>query len=259
MNYSELLKSYSHPEEIPYRNLLETEEWKRKRDQIIRRDWSCCTECGRTSSITFLNRNICILTNERLPLENFSWEEKPLEILKKELGIDTIHILKCPHNDTVFGFSEDGSLYLADWEEINGKTAQDLVINSSRTESAIDFMILGQKGRKSTYNYFPIPQISDKKYYLHVHHKYYVYENLPWEYDDDALITLCNWCHWEFHQNYTVPFYDRSFSELNYNPCSRCGGAGIFPEYNHVQGGVCFKCGGNRYVELIPDFFSKLK
>ena len=27
--------------------------------------------------------------------------------------------------------------------------------------------------------------------------------------------------------------------------CSRCGGTGYLPEYNHVEGGVCFACGGS--------------
>ena len=27
--------------------------------------------------------------------------------------------------------------------------------------------------------------------------------------------------------------------------CMRCGGTGYLPEYNHVEGGVCFACGGS--------------
>lgn len=30
---------------------------------------------------------------------------------------------------------------------------------------------------------------------LHVHHKYYVLEKLPWQYPGKALITLCKKCH----------------------------------------------------------------
>lgn len=31
---------------------------------------------------------------------------------------------------------------------------------------------------------------------------------------------------------------------LNYGGCPRCGGSGYLPEYSHVEGGVCFLCGG---------------
>lgn len=30
---------------------------------------------------------------------------------------------------------------------------------------------------------------------LHVHHKYYEYDKEPWEYNEKALITLCEGCH----------------------------------------------------------------
>ncbi|GEM_PF-2268184 len=33
---------------------------------------------------------------------------------------------------------------------------------------------------------------------LHIHHLYYLPNYKPWEYDDDALLTLCEKCHKEF-------------------------------------------------------------
>ncbi len=35
----------------------------------------------------------------------------------------------------------------------------------------------------------------DKNNPLHIHHKRYINDNLPWEYQDDDLITLCEYCH----------------------------------------------------------------
>ncbi|MGY3214030.1 hypothetical protein [Mucilaginibacter sp. HD30] len=32
-----------------------------------------------------------------------------------------------------------------------------------------------------------------------------------------------------------------------YTPCDRCGGSGNLSQYIHVEGGVCFKCGGEGY------------
>lgn len=47
---------------------------------------------------------------------------------------------------------------------------------------------------------------------LNVHHKYYLkYPNNkmvePWEYDDDALITLCEECHKKSHQKKKIKVY----------------------------------------------------
>jgi len=92
--------------------------------------------------------------------------------------------------------------------------------------------------------------IADKQYYLQVHHKYYIVDKNPWDYNDNDLITLCNWCHWEFHENNTVKVYIERESQLverAYTLCSRCNGMGNLPQYSHVSGGVCFKCGGQRY------------
>jgi hypothetical protein len=49
---------------------------------------------------------------------------------------------------------------------------------------------------------------------LQVHHKYYnVYPNgkhpEPWDYPDDALMTLCRDCHTKYHEKYTVKQYYR--------------------------------------------------
>lgn len=102
----------------------------------------------------------------------------------------------------------------------------------------------------------PIIDYLDKPYSLHVHHKYYILDRLPWEYPDVDLVTLCNWCHWQFHGENIVPVYRNSgnkLEQINLTPCSRCHGAGLFPEYSHVQSGVCFKCKGKRYEELITN------
>jgi 5-methylcytosine-specific restriction endonuclease McrA len=90
--------------------------------------------------------------------------------------------------------------------------------------------------------------------YLHVHHKYYVLSRLPWEYEDDALETMCSVCHADFHSKNNVPkkrYENDAFFNLQLTPCPRCYGAGHFPEYSHVQNGVCFYCSGSMYLELM--------
>ena len=51
---------------------------------------------------------------------------------------------------------------------------------------------------------------------LCVHHKYYLqYPNhkkvKPWNYPDDALITLCNKCHYRVHKNKQIKVYYKKY------------------------------------------------
>lgn len=39
---------------------------------------------------------------------------------------------------------------------------------------------------------------------MQVHRQFYKLNRYPWEYQDEDLITLCIWCHAEFHQNNSV-------------------------------------------------------
>lgn len=106
----------------------------------------------------------------------------------------------------------------------------------------------------NTKNYLPEITFADKPYSLHVHHKFYILDKLPWEYTDDSLIVLCNWCHWVYHENNIVPVFkslDDKLEQVDMTPCSRCHGAGLFPEYKHVESGICFRCKGKRYEQLI--------
>lgn len=87
---------------------------------------------------------------------------------------------------------------------------------------------------------------------LHVHHKYYQEELLPWEYPDHALTTLCFFCHEKLHANQKIEWLDKSGVEIGkMTCCKRCGGSGYFPEYIHIELGVCFRCRGAKYEELI--------
>lgn len=83
---------------------------------------------------------------------------------------------------------------------------------------------------------------------LNIHHKYYVKGFSPWEYSDDALITLCQDCHKKTHKKERIPIY-RSLSpsraiDSYAIACSRCDGSGYLPQYHYYYEGVCFKCWG---------------
>lgn len=94
---------------------------------------------------------------------------------------------------------------------------------------------------------------------LHVHHRYYIEGLWPRQYPPEALITLCNWCHSALHANEKVPYYRNeqdTLVEWNLTPCSRCNGAGFLPQYHYVEDGICFRCHGHKYEELIPTTLS---
>lgn len=88
---------------------------------------------------------------------------------------------------------------------------------------------------------------------LHVHHKYYILGNLPWEYKEEALVTVCHECHIAIHDKEKIPVYsDNSFKEkLDLSPCSRCNGTGFLDQYLYFQNGICFRCNGRKFEEFI--------
>src|SRR5690606_29637791 len=49
---------------------------------------------------------------------------------------------------------------------------------------------------------------------LHVHHMYYLKGRMPWEYEDDSLITLCEHC----HANVKKYNWQKAFMDLNLTP-----------------------------------------
>jgi hypothetical protein len=85
----------------------------------------------------------------------------------------------------------------------------------------------------------------------HVHHTYYVRNNLPWEYPNEALMLVCHTCHTKIHETEKIKVYlSNSKNELcEVTKCTKCNGAGYIPEYNYWQNGVCFQCGGSCFEE----------
>ncbi len=91
---------------------------------------------------------------------------------------------------------------------------------------------------------------------LNVHHRYYLYKRYAWSYDNSALITLCKMCHKLVHRTMPPLIYTKNKDRLivmNFTPCYRCNGEGYFPEYKRIESGVCFRCRGARYEELIDN------
>ena len=163
-------------------------------------------------------------------LETIEWRNKRNKILSRDKNT-------CQHcQSKCADFKEFGRYYNV--EDVNMKKIFQLPFTT-------DFIEIEDTELKIIKALNPI--------YAHIHHKYYVADSLAWEYPDDALVLLCHLCHLNFHRDNRVPYYSNKNlkDELDLTPCSRCYGAGHFPEYKHIENGICFRCNGARYDELI--------
>lgn len=253
MKYSELLAQYKN--KISYNSLLKTSEWKNKRDEIVRRDKKCCTNCGKTQTISHLNYLITFQTNDKLINNTIIYENHSLRSIKEELGLKNINVLTSPFIENRYcAISDNGTLFLVNWENIKEVPPPELAIYNGLTQLGKSYLIIAKKDEKFVNETFSVPILSENTIILHVHHKFYIENKLPWEYENDSLITLCNWCHWDLHEKTNVPIYtmiNGQLHDLLYIPCKRCNGAGVIPKYKHVVNGLCFRCNGRLYEEII--------
>lgn len=84
----------------------------------------------------------------------------------------------------------------------------------------------------------------------HVHHTFYIKNELPWIIEENALVTLCQKCHTNRHMVDEIPIYTiLGGQKIDFSGfktiCNRCSGSGYLPEFKHVEGGICFKCKGD--------------
>lgn len=103
---------------------------------------------------------------------------------------------------------------------------------------------------------FTCMDCSTKDLKNHVHHKYYVKNKLPWDIDSNALVTLCRKCHKKRHEKEKIGIYSvyngvKFPTDINDIYCKRCGGAGVFEEYKHIEDGICFRCRGACFEKTI--------
>ncbi len=255
MKYSELEEQYEEQTYIPYAELLLTDEWKEKRALILQRDTHFCTSCHSGASIYIHGRHLYYTDGDYVKQEQIVRTDLSRAFIKDTFKIEEISILRSSfHSNCFFGASNNGILFACrDWNLAKEFPIDELLFHFIILDSGYLMPFIDIPVKELNEENILLPKFSDRKIQLHVHHNFYIHKNLPWDYEDDALITLCNWCHWELHQKEAVPVYTMDGTgelyEMSYELCSRCGGAGFFPEYEHVQRGVCFQCGGARYFE----------
>lgn len=187
-------------------------------------------------------------TTYRDELSSIEWQEKRLKIIKRDGSICTN--CNCeptflengkPHRKMTNEEEEDYKVRMTKYYNENLKLGLDSISTSLNIKIDINDVIK------------PHPIRVDEHIILHVHHKFYIYGKLAWEYHDDALITLCNFCHQELHNTNDIPVYsnDEKIEKLNLTLCQRCNGSGYIDKYHYHMNGICFGCDGYKYLELI--------
>lgn len=261
-----------------YPDQLNTIQWKKKRMEILKRDGFKCQECFNQvieaeNDKGFFSGFCLPNSKEAIELENIGSDrfmraninEEHIKFLKKSV---IIYSQKIPNwKRIVMGMrvlnsreQEVFKKYESEISELNKKmdsfNLNDLDLLESVMKNTTDIFELKDRRR---IDFIELNKKIDTKKFewifmlgLHVHHKCYIENYYAWEYSNEALITLCQSCHEKIHENQEIPVYNSEF-ELQgyYTYCKRCHGAGVFPEYSHVQSGVCFRCDGMRYEELI--------
>lgn len=224
-----------------YAELLDSLKWSECRENILRRDTYECQNCKnatlleQTESTTDLDLKLKYI--QEVLATSKSFDDNP-DGTRKEITLEVTNVNEeKSFLDIYLNFFSCEDL---DWEDVfeNQKFKAFFYTWENYKE------IVALKERKSSNWVF----VKD----LHVHHKYYQKGLFPWEYPDEALITMCWQCHMELHSTQSVKAYDENGIEEGFlTPCNRCGGAGHFPQYSHVKNGICFRCGGSCYEEFI--------
>lgn len=266
-----------------YNEQLKTINWQLKREIILIRDKNICKHCQNKKfekdlSSGFMlipqrDNNYDLLYNSFFNVNLRFKEELPFRFLitksllskkfkktPKILWIDYVMNPKTFLGDIYF-IKNVNKLVIDEIRELHKATQSYDTLRENSWEDPTDIDFFEDNGNPEIRQnpYFSEKLLSIGRtlpisfsFCLNVHHKVYRKNKLAWEYPDEDLITLCWSCHEEIHKNQKIPCYDENgiyFGDLT--PCSRCFGAGWFPEYSHVENGICFRCRGARFDEFL--------
>ena len=174
----------------------------------------------------------------------------PLDVPRKTFLMTTNDLntlsTKAYYIDEVFiskgSLSAKGTAYLFEFEE----TMSDVVYLNIELNNGAYFINVTYENRLMSMRLIPD---ENEIRGLNIHHTYYIEGHKPWEYENEALVTLCEDCHKKRHETSDVPLYDSNKRLIsNLVRCDRCGGSGYLPQYSHVEHGRCFKCGGEGVI-----------
>lgn len=229
-----------------YQEQLDSEEWRNKRNEIVKKDNLKCCKCN--------NNRILKSLKECTGIRTSRGEKNAAYIL---VGLNTQRFPKtflsyddCLMDEPTFVYTPE---YLKFYVSPNELKENNIISNyGCRRFHQSEYKIVENKlVPLKILDTLPedIEWKSNKT--LEVHHKYYKVGLKAWEYPREALATLCSECHEDEHKNNKIPYLDRNNNVIRHlTPCTRCSGTGYFPEYRHVINGKCFECLGNRFEEF---------
>lgn len=258
---------------MTYAELLQANEWQAFRQYILERDKKTCQICKNTNLLKDCNRGSLMFSHAIEGFQIYYLEDsnvngrifiKDSETIFNHKKNPVKHTLpsKFLDNCHVFYKSVDKKNFLVASKTLNKyerwyRWIERIELDNKNVKAAFILYLENVTGCKydEALEYFKRESFEDIEWKiikgLHVHHKYYQNGKKPWEYPFNALITVCWKCHEEIHKGEPVPHYDESLNWLgNLTPCSRCHGAGYFPEYLHIEEGICFRCRGAMYDEF---------
>lgn len=238
-----------------YQEELEMPEWQKKRNTILDRDGHRCQLCGKgKSSFTEINNvtvHFGINYSSNISKDALSERHFSIAVFKSLFDISKINIYK--KDNKLIAITSNGMVGMMNIKDINNiPKADNLIVKLIRVEyGQLSFIItddlLGNIGDNGLeYGFY----ISKNPIVLNVHHKQYILGHKAWEYPDTDLVTLCNECHSAIHKTLGAKVYSDEHGymrEILLTPCTKCNGTGYFPEYKHVENGVCFRCRGRRF------------
>src|SRR5699024_6958017 len=185
MKYKELAKNYSSNKFIPYDELLLTDEWLNKRKTILERDNYYCTKCNTTSSVWNLGENVSFIKNKIIEPKNIITCNWSVQKVKDIFEIDNIYLFRHPiHESYHYGLSNNKILFVANYQDVD--YSETPYFDFSVLENGTIIPIIKSQNVDHKTSNILIPKISRDEIFLHVHHKYYLKDKLPWEYEDET-------------------------------------------------------------------------
>lgn len=254
---------------MSYAELLNTDDWKQKRNEILVRDNHSCKRCG-ISENNRLDGILINLGNNLRDKFNFTFfrDERIEANLVRLEDINNNRNFICKSDVYKCEIVENRKYVIAVNFAVknvikypfNGSTIENTKKNIFIENRIFD--ITNDDIKKTSQNKnievdlegiwlieYGIEHLVLKNYKsLQVHHKCYRQGTEIWNQNDDEYITLCNVCHQIVHQNQQIPFYDNYGNIMqNMNRCQKCNGTGHLPHYYYFLNGVCFECNGFGY------------
>lgn len=255
---------------MTYHELLNTENWKLKRQEILDRDNYTCKRCGISRENNFsgklftfeknlTNQFKCVfLKDENLEtnlvrLEGINLKLNILcktDIYKSEIVANRQYviavnfadkrIIKYPFNGSTITNLKENIFLNNGTNEIFNKVFN-RKFSDPNIEVDLEAMWLIEYG---------VEHLAIKKYNnMHVHHKCYRKDIEIWNQDNEEYITLCSICHQIVHQNQQIPFYDEYGNIIQYmKNCHKCKGTGYLPQYNNVYNGILLRLQRSRII-----------